>query len=317
MKPQKQINAREDYIDKKRDSLKDNVFGLERILLNNFIGKTLSEMEVDEGKIKNTRSNMVIASLFDKVYEVFNKTSHSKIVEVFKRNLLRIGVLNFNYFRSIDRAESVKVRDSVDAIIRRNLGLDIRNEIVKDGFLDRFANDQSIRNTIKNKTFQAVVSNQPFQAFKKSMGDLIVGTSEVQGAFQQHYRTFAYDTYSQIDRQNQISYATKLNMLAFIYGGDIVTDSRPFCKGGRDKTAGKTFKRKTGEIFTIEEARDWGNIRKFQGRNKSYNPLTDLGGHNCRHSINYIDNETALQLRDDLFIEKNELKSGKFRGRNY
>lgn len=317
MQPEKEIREREEYIEKKRESLTKRVYTLQRSLFNQFVNKTLSELEIENGNIRSTRSNLIIASLVDRMYEAFNQKSHIPLVESFKRNLIRIGFLNFNYFKKFNRKKAAEVKPSIEGIIRRNLGLDKDNQIVKDGFLHKFVNDQALRNEIKNRTFQAVVSNQPFGNFRQTMSDVIVGNANYNGPLQQHYRAFAYDTYSQIDRQNQILYATRLSMSAFIYGGDVVTDSRPFCRGGRDRAAGRTFKRKTGEVFTLEEARDWANIRKFQGKNRNYNPLTDLGGHNCRHSLNYIDNETAIQLRPDLFIENNELKSGEFRGRTY
>ena len=106
-------------------------------------------------------------------------------------------------------------------------------------------------------------------------------------------------------------------MTAFIYGGAIFRDSRPFCKGGKDSAAGTTFHQKKGEVFLIDEAKNWSKLRKFKGKNRNYNPLVNLGGHNCTDSLNYVDDDTAIQLRNDLYMDNGVLKTRSFRNERW
>ena len=94
---------------------------------------------------------------------------------------------------------------------------------------------------------------------------------------------------------------------AFFYQGTEIKTTRDFCKVRK------------GKVITREEALTWGTSSdelggytnkaqgQFNGKNANYNPLVDIGGHNCRHHLDWIPNELAVQLRSDLVIRNGQL----------
>ena len=71
-----------------------------------------------------------------------------------------------------------------------------------------------------------------------------------------------------------------------------VRTSRPFCV------------KNNGKVFTTEEAQSWentiGDKNGVQWNDDPYNPLTDMGGFNCRHLPNFISNQEAISRRPEL-----------------
>ena len=115
---------------------------------------------------------------------------------------------------------------------------------------------------------------------KNDIRTFVVGNNDRLGGLQSQYNTFIYDTFQQIDRLESGIYAKEIGMEAFIYSGGKISTTRKFCC------------QRNGKIWTVDEAKKWRNLN-FQGKNKNYNPLVDLGGYNCRHSTQYISNVIA------------------------
>ncbi len=179
-------------------------------------------------------------------------------------------------------------------LLRANLGLTKENTLSKGGFLEKFVSDDILRQELKDSTYKAISSGKGFRTFKEDLQTLIVGDDNYQGGLQRHYRTYAYDSYSMVDRATSNVFANELGLEAFIYGGTIVDNTREFCE------------KRVGKVWLVSEAKEWKDI-EFQGKPKDYDPLNDLGGYNCMHSTNYISNEEAIRRRDDL----KENKEGK------
>jgi hypothetical protein len=71
-------------------------------------------------------------------------------------------------------------------------------------------------------------------------------------------------------------------------------------------------------VFTSDEIKLFGTSKDkyggyedkktgyFQGKSKTdvYDPFTQCGGYNCRHTLNYISFALAKRMRPDLEIKK-------------
>ena len=286
--------ARRQFIKKRRGLLNKEVDSLQEQLLSVILDQFWSKFETSNGQIISNGKNITLGTALDKIYDEFNQTKGIKVVETFAKDLLTINSLNAQYFTVFGTSESLfeTVRNRVLRLTKKNLGLDSKNGLSKNGFLEKFISDEQLRAEIKNLTFQAISSGQSHQQFKRSLKDVIVGNDSYKGGLQRHYRTFAYDTYQEVDRSNQIMFANELGLKAFVYAGTVISGTRKFCKT------------KVGKVFTIEEAEKWTNQR-WQGKNRDYNPLTDMGGHNCLHQADFISNEEAARRRKDLVVDEN------------
>lgn len=84
------------------------------------------------------------------------------------------------------------------------------------------------------------------------------------------------DVFAQSDRAFSVVQAQETKPQWFVYRGGTVRDSRKFCV------------KRNGKYYHRNEVREWGNIRKWQGRKRNTSPgniFVNLGGHNCLHSI--------------------------------
>lgn len=289
--------ARRDFIKNRRRILSGSVDKLQEQLLTILIDNFWSKFEVSDGRILSNGKNISIATALDKIYDDFNRTENLVVVQSFASDLIKVQALNQAYFKPFEADKSVfeRVNRKVLRLTRKELGLETSGQLSKNGFLEKFINDERLRTEIKNTTFQAISSGQSHDQFRKVLSDIIVGNENYAGGLQRHYRTFAYDTYQRVDRTNQVLFSKELNLKAFIYAGTVIANTRKFCKT------------KVGKVFLLEEAEKWQS-QKFQGKNRDYNPITDLGGYNCLHQPDFISNQEAARRRKDLQVnERGEL----------
>lgn len=285
--------ARRQFVKRKRELLKKRVDRLQEQLLAIILDQFWSRFETSDGQIVSNGKNITIANALDRIYDEFNKSTHFGVVEVFAKDLIALQGLNKSYFQSLSQDNDVfeRINRKVLRLTKSNLGLGPDGSLSKNGFLEKFISDEELRHEIKNLTFQAISSGQSHDQFRSILKDVIVGNDNYSGGLQRHYRTFAYDTYQQVDRTSQNLFAREIGLKAFIYAGTVIKNTRKFCKS------------KVGKVFLVEEAEKWQN-QKFQGKNRDYNPLVDLGGHNCLHQADFISNEEAARRRKDLKVDE-------------
>lgn len=232
----------------------------------------------------------------DSIFNNFTKTQHSKVVQQFAVDIMNIGKLNENYFKAVaanvDAKDYKSIKKSVDGYLLDRFGLNNAGGAVKDGFIDSFVKDPSLKRTLKEFAYKTQTSGGGLQEFKQGFKDLIVGNEQKVGALQRHYSTFAYDTYQQADAAVQDQYADKLGLTACLYLGGEISGTRPFCR------------ERNGKVFLKDEIEDWKKI-SFAGKPANYNPFLDRGGYNCRHHLNYITDQMAVNRRSDLVIDEN------------
>lgn len=284
---------RKNFIKKRREILSQKVDRLQEQLLMIILDEFWSKFETSNGALLSNGRNITLTAALDKIYDEFNRTKNLSVVQSFANDMMALESLNGKYFGTFEFNPNIfeTVQKRVKRLTRASLGLSPDNSLSKNGFLEKFISDEQLRNEIKNTTFQAISSGQSHDQFKKTLKEIIVGGDNYKGGLQRHYRTFAYDTYQQVDRSTQNQFAKELGLKAFVYAGTVVKATRDFCK------------RRVGKVFTVEEAEKWEN-KRWQGKNRDYNPLTDLGGYNCLHQADFISNEEAIRRRKDLIIDE-------------
>lgn len=292
MTPSKINKAKEKFLKSKEKQLNRKVSILERKLMRSIVDKVLDKLETDKGIINSTGSNTQIAKEIEKVFRDFNNSDHIKVVLQFANDLQRINGFNTKYFDSLDFKTTSAIKKA-NIIMRRQIGITKDNKIVRGSYLDNFLKDTSIKNEVVRAVNNAIANRSNLTALKTDLKNTITTSEENgNGRLQRYYKQFAYDTYQSYDRTHSTIVANDLGLQAFIYSGNKIRTTRPFCKA------------RAGKVFLIEEAMKWKNLQ-FQGKTSPYNPLSDLGGYNCRHGIRYISNSEALRRRKDLKIDEN------------
>lgn len=108
------------------------------------------------------------------------------------------------------------------------------------------------------------------------------------GIAQRYFSRWTNDIYSQYQRVGANNLRKKLGLKYAIYQGGEISNTRSFCR------------KLNGTVVTDEEIQEWDN-KTWAGKNEvGYNPITDLGGYNCRHRLDWISEELAKKLRPDL-----------------
>lgn len=101
-------------------------------------------------------------------------------------------------------------------------------------------------------------------------------------------KQLAHDSLMEFDGQFTKAKATEAGLTNFLYYGDIIGDSRPFCIANR------------GKIFSEDELRDKWSSESWKGKSTS-DPFISRGGYNCRHHLQPTD-PSWYNANGDLII---------------
>lgn len=289
--------AREDFILERERVLGRAVSSLESHLLDQILGKFAELVTNSNGVITYKGSQLTLTQAIDKIFADFNANENTEVLRQMIRDLGNLSTLNAKYFgmytSSTKRADQIKTQ--VDDFMHKRIGLD-GEKLVQGGFLDTFVHDNTLRDYLKQYTFKATTGGAPFKTFLKGLRMLVEGTPQTDSMLRKHYKTFAFDTYSQYDGALGNQWRQKLNLRAARYAGNLIDTSRDFC-----------IKHK-GKVFTIEEMELWvedpdlprTKAERDSGTIVGYVPWIDKGRWNCRHQVNWLSNAIAIALRPDL-----------------
>lgn len=293
--PDKIFEEKKKFINQVTKDLDRRVVGLSEQLLKVIIQEFVDKLDRNGDVILNNSKNLKLIAAIDKVYQKFMGQVGGGIAKRIADGSSRIMAFNADYYSQYKKTEDAYKNSTaaVEKIINDRLGIGDKVNLVEGGYMDSLLKDPTAKNAIKNLSYKEVIKGAGFKGFKKGLEKLIVGDEEKYGAFRQHYRNYAYDSFVQVDRDQSMLLAKDLDLQYFIYEGGLIDSSREFCI------------KRAGEVFSIKEAELWENdpwIRKNleKGYITSYNPVTDMGLFGCRHLARFVSKEAAEMLRPDL-----------------
>ncbi len=291
-----------DFIDKSIDDLATSYSSSERWLYNRIIKEVLPELNVENGIIQSTNSNIdILTRKLNSVMESLRVGRNRSIVSDILKNMSGISDFNNQYFAlSSDIADDLfkKATGRVETIMQRSLGFNPDGSIIPRSFVDTISNLDDINNTIRDAAVRNIQGGNSVAQFTEELSESIRTNENGLGILNRNRGQIINDRYAQYDRAESKSFADELKMQAFIFSGGKVRDTRDFCC------------KRNGIVFTREEAKVWSSI-SWSGKNRGYVPLIDMGGYNCRHSPQSISNRVAMRRRDDLEINKDGKLVGK------
>lgn len=289
----KKANEREKLINGLDTSLESLVKKYQAKLLSS-VSEVIDELVTDEEDrlINNTANTSTIGKL-DKALDRGDAAAKEAVINSLVNGFSGIVSFNGAYFQEIEPNDIKPVSMSVLDAVKNWLGITKNNDLRKNDYLDTLVKSSVLKNEIKQRTVSAIVSGQGWQQTKKNLSEFIQGNKERLGAMQRYYRNFTYDVFAQVDRKAGEDFSNKLGYQFAIYAGGLIETSRAFCR------------EHNSNVYHISE------IQKFKPKEAippNYDPIADLGGYGCRHSLNWIPDSLAVRLRPDAakFIKEDE-----------
>ena len=274
----KLYQRKENYIYSKIKGLEGDVSGLQGKLLELLTSEYIGRIQTKDGKVIVNAYNMRLAAELDSVFDKFNILFQKSVLKSFGNDMLKITEYTSDYFKGagFSAKKLNSIQQSMDYISAR-IGISDKGEILKGSYLDTLSQNPEVRRQFKDYVLNSVAGQKDYQGFVKGFKELVVGNKEVNGALQNYYDQYAYDSFNQVDAAISSHFANELKLTYFVYFGSIITTSREFCV------------KRHGKVFSIKETETWKNDPTLPGKSKEgYNPLIDRGRWRCRHSIQYI-----------------------------
>lgn len=254
-------------------------------LLYSILLDLLFDLDIDaDGNLKFTSKNIARVTQVQEKVDGFNTRNGRSLGKWIGRKAVGLFGLNRLYFRRFNRGDFETVDQKVLRLTMQRIGFDaVKGTIVKGGWLAGLTSDQGLALTVGNQITGALAAKTPLKTFQKDFKAVFTGGPESLGVLERHYNTNTFDIFQQQDRLYGLTYADELGLNFAVYSGTLKSNSRPFCI------------ERVGKVFTREQIAAWKDL-EFQGKNRGYNPFTDLGGHNCRHSLDWVSDEVAKTL---------------------
>lgn len=292
------------YILKQNISLEKQVSAMQQELIKRLLAELIPQLELEsDGTIKNTFKNIRIIEELDKVYGKFNDTDKARVEGNFVKGFLRLNLFENRYWLTLNKSgQAFKKKLFTDALAGAkertmySIGLKGDGGYIKGGWLEKFVTDKTVLSDVKQFVLKSVTSQIAIKDFTDGLRGMVEGVNNNMGAFERYYRAYAYDTYSQYNNAYGNQIALGLDLQCAIYTGGLIETSRPFC----EEHNGKVYTRKEIAKFPDWKDPDTGKVPSYIASFEGYNPLTDLGGFNCRHKLAWITTFLAKKLRPDV-----------------
>jgi len=292
------INKKQEFIDAARSKMESSVIKLQTKLLNEIVTNIIPELETKDGLIIESPKNYRLISALDKTYSDFQQATTKTILPQITSGTGEISKQSANYFNVMLGSDLPgkfdKIVSTADKLINMRLGLE-GGKLVRGGYLQSFFDSNNLGTELKQMTSKAVTSGMDMKEYITMLSDKITGSEEYTGGLERQFQRYAYDLYQQYDASYNQTLGNEFGFRYFIYQGGLVKDSRVFCVEHNNK------------VWSVEEAQDWatwkdpttGQVPSYLGY-PGYSPLIDRGGYNCRHSLGWISDELAYEMRPEL-----------------
>lgn len=285
------------------DQYESEALEMQRRLFRYFDEATLSKLELDaSGNIAASARNWRLVRNMDDAWGSYQNRFMNPTFKGIGDDMIGITALSRASFAHIlpDVITTVDHMTEARNMILQQLGLTAGRggalSFIPDGFLDRLAQGNDIRDALKELARQNITASSSFRDFYRRFHDAIQGNEQVNGAMQRYFRTYVYDAFSGVHASydNYVARAAKLDK--FIYAGTIIADSRPFCVEHCNR------------IYSRKDLAEW-ETQDWKGKNRQVPVIISRGGYNCRHQLAWITDEMAQQLKDgDVDTQPQEVK---------
>jgi hypothetical protein len=253
------------------------------------VDKYLDALTTDsKGNILFNSKNISRVNDLNKTWILFQEQHYQPALIDFAKDLVSIVDVEAAYFLAIGKEfdiafEFAKITD----LISKQIGIDLATETITEGsYLYRLLEGSQVKDQVANYVLQNVSAKASFREMRKGLETLVKGDETVNGEMVRYLRTYAYDSFSNIQRAIDLNIADTYGLNSFIYSGDIIKDSREFC-----------IERVHG-VYTRDDLAEWEG-QDWAGKNPDVPIEISLGGYNCRHFLMWIPDEAVSYFKDE------------------
>ena len=297
--PQNQYSeARQRYVIDQSNEMINKVKLLQRIFYSILLDEYLSNLNTKNGIILPTIGNYSLTEKANKKIPVLYAASGgTDFLHGLARMVKKILRLNVDYFADAagNRSQIKALSGPILTKVERQMGYNYdEKSITPGGFLSTLIVLESPLAKIKRLAIQSIRSSAGIAELLEALRIMINGESNQRGIIEKEISDVTQDLLPRVDRNISSDFATDLQYSYAIYQGGLIKTSRPFCIVRNDKV----FHRDEIAKFGTKDDGYGGYSNKpdFAGKTDPYDPFRDLGGHNCRHSLDWISDELAEQL---------------------
>jgi hypothetical protein len=257
--------------------------------------KFISSLQTGEdGKLLFNSKNITRVNDLQKTWDTFQEKNYKPVIMDFAKDLVSIVDVEAGYFLAVGKEFDIAMDFAkTTELISKQIGIDIaKNEITTGSYLDRLTAGSQVRDQIADFVLQNVSAKSSFTDLRAGLETLVKGDETTNGAMEQYLRTYAYDTFSNVQRSIDLNIADTYGFNSFIYSGDVITTSRAFCVGGDG------FESKVNKVFTRDDLEAW-SAEDWAGKNWDVPVEISLGGYNCRHTLMWIPDEAVEYFTEE------------------
>jgi hypothetical protein len=250
--------------------------------------KYLDNIQRDKsGAIFINTKNSALITEFETDWQTFQKYSLSAIYKDYSNQLAERALYSYSPFVQKDPMKICNnAMENILKIISAKIDEQGALQFIPDGYIGRRIKSEAIRAKIIDVLSQGVRIQISYTDLKRKFGNIILIEKQSNEGLEEYLDCYAYDLFSAIQQTYDFVLAECAGLNTFVYSGDIIGDSRPFCI----EHVNGVYSRKDIEAWRDQ---DW------QGKNWDVPFEISRGGYNCRHQIMWIPDEAA-----DYFGEK-------------
>jgi hypothetical protein len=300
------ISRKDAYIFRAEGLISKELVAFQNQVLTELVKTMSGLLDISDGVILNTPKNYRIVSEFERVISELGDMNANKLTGRIITSANKICDFNTDYFKLTVSGDMLKRFDKVvsatNAKMLGRLGY-IKDRVVSGGFLDSFARVDDMVTGVNELVIKAVTSQSNMSTLISGLEEYITGGDNM-GAMERKLKGFAHDIYQQYDASYSVNMADEFGLNYFIYMGGVIEDTRDMCREFNNM------------IFNKDEVDFWKTwtpakayrISEFKQKDvyavpsyinyAGYNPLSDRGGYNCRHSLAWISDEMALKQKN-------------------
>ncbi|NVO33220.1 hypothetical protein [Hymenobacter lapidiphilus] len=254
--------------------------------IRTLVGPNL-ERELLEGLLSRLQQVMNEPALLASLLDEFTQAVHLPVLSFVGQALLELPSLTLAYFAGLGGAtDYAALRAPLRDYLQTVFGLDAAGTPLPGGLLYTYAGDQRIKRALLSYGYRALTSGTGLVEYRAGLTQLITGGADSGGLYTRLHER-AYDLFNESDRVLQGMVAEQAGFTAFLYLGGLIKTSRPFCRA------------RNGRVWLRNEIAAWKRL-EFSGKPDPYEPMVQLGGYSCRHALNALPNDIAMQLRPEL-----------------
>jgi hypothetical protein len=262
-------------LDKILDATDKQFSKLNRLLYNTIIDYFVGGLFITDNKVELNDSNRRLVAALDRNTEGATKSIFTEFKRFIQGNILKYILKGLGRLSKID-VRAIETSDSVvDRVSKHSATVLETNLTLEKLYLE-----------VKERSLRLI--SRPNGISLKELRDDLKDFVIEKGLADKYYKRWTYDIYSQYERVASNEVRKEIGLKYAIYQGGLIRDSRKFCI------------ERNGRCYSEKEIESWEGLSWVGKPSAGYDAITDLGGYNCRHRLDWISDLLAYRLRPDL-----------------